>query len=487
MKKNSQLQDLLKKYSASDKFDKNSFIAEFYNLLLETKWAKEAKETVRKRQHSEYYLNECSNIEDGDYKQEFALGVKLMTIIETCLKLDHHSDDSSYFLEFMLGVLDDESAGKSELIARYNNLMSTLQAFQIKKHFKSQLYKTLERSKHLDIVFNRKRNSTRLLEQIVDDWEKAESKLTTHKHTSNMNYKELVLNSLSEDNRQHPDRYFYREWKKAEKEFYDIEEFFDGCYMIINKWKKVFKDWQFEQVMECNDNLVIIRQDRMTYPEDKEKSKDEQKREDDEYWCAEMDRRRGEKHIYNINMPISQVLGEVGFRGGHWNYKHIEALESAISKARARVLIDDLQDEFKAKASITESPKTTIKGFNTSLQPEQTESLYSQMKDDYIDCTLDDFKAMFSDSPKPLKWIDKSPKRNQPNKKTIFEFIYLLKEYDYIKKIELNTTATEPNNLYRKLELLFPDLNNFPESNVSGKAEKNTPRKKKLEDIIKSI
>ena len=441
MKKNSQLQDLLKKFSTSDKFDKNSFIAEIYNLLLETKWAKEAKETVRKRQHSEYYLNECSNIEDGDYKQEFALGVKLMTIIETCLKLDHLSDDSSYFLEFMLGVLDDESAGKSELIARYNNLMSTLQAFQIKKHFKSQLYKTLKRSKHLDIVFNRKRNSTRLLEQIVDDWEKAESKLTTHKHTSNMNYKELVLNSMSEDNRQHPDRYFYREWKKAEKEFYDVKEFFDGCYMIINKWKAVFEEWQHKHVMECNDALVIIRQDRMTYPEDKEKSKDEQKREADEYWSNEFNERRAKDYIYRVDLPISQVLGEVGFRGGHWNYKHIEALESAISKARARVLIDDLQDEFKAKVSTTESSKTTIKGFDTSLQPGQIASLYRQMKGVYIaqETTKENFEALCCGGDfEAIYWVHKG-KDNEPNKTSLSSFIYtILKQTKKIGKTHFN-------------------------------------------------
>ena len=154
--------------------------------------------------------------------------------------------------------------------------------------------------------------------------------------------------------------------------------------------------------------------------------------------------------------------------------------------------IDFLQttNNEKINNSLIINPKTnnTITGFKTTLTDQQQADLYKALQNNYIDCSEVEFKAMFTDNPKSIKWVDKGTTRHEPNKQTIFEFIYLLKEYNYFKdyKTELDTLPTNQNNLYRKLEFIFPEIKNFASSN-NFKPTKNTPRKKELETIIKSL
>lgn len=54
-----------------------------------------------------------------------------------------------------------------------------------------------------------------------------------------MNYLEIVLQSfLDENNREFLGKYFYREYKKAEKEHFEADEFFNGCLKVIEKWER---------------------------------------------------------------------------------------------------------------------------------------------------------------------------------------------------------------------------------------------------------
>lgn len=54
-----------------------------------------------------------------------------------------------------------------------------------------------------------------------------------------MNYLEIVLQGfLDENNREFLDKYFYREYKKAEKEHFEADEFFNGCLKVIEKWER---------------------------------------------------------------------------------------------------------------------------------------------------------------------------------------------------------------------------------------------------------
>jgi hypothetical protein len=53
-----------------------------------------------------------------------------------------------------------------------------------------------------------------------------------------MNYLEIVLQGyFDENNKEYLDKYFYREYKKAEKEHFEADEFFNGCLKLIEVWE----------------------------------------------------------------------------------------------------------------------------------------------------------------------------------------------------------------------------------------------------------
>jgi len=132
---------------------------------------------------------------------------------------------------------------------------------------------------------------------------------------------------------------------------------------------------------------------------------------------------------------------------------------------------------------------STTTGFKSSLTDVQIVKLFEQMQT-YIEGNLNNFKATFKNEPFPpnfsIKWIDRGKTRHEPNKQTLFEFFFLLKEYGYLEKSNFDTTSTNQNNLYRKLETIFPEINNFPASNPTA-PQRNTPRQKELEAIILSL
>ncbi len=136
--------------------------------------------------------------------------------------------------------------------------------------------------------------------------------------------------------------------------------------------------------------------------------------------------------------------------------------------------------------------KPTLTGFQSSLTDPQIQTLFELLKGSYIDKNTnpDHFKAIFRNKPLPkdikIQWIDKGKTRHEPNKQTLFEFLYLLKEYGYLNNTNFDTTPDNKNNLYRKLETIFPDLLNFGNSNPFN-PQKNTARQKELEIIIQSL
>jgi hypothetical protein len=149
-----------------------------------------------------------------------------------------------------------------------------------------------------------------------------------------------------------------------------------------------------------------------------------------------------------------------------------------------RELIELLKTEIESKKD-TSTAKLT--GFTSSLSDPQIETLYSKMNGNYFEATPDNFKAIFKNEPLPpdcsIQWIDTGITRHEPNKQTLFEFLYLLKEYQYLNISNFDTKPKNDNNLYRKLETIFPGFKNFPESNPTA-TQKKTPRQKLLETII---
>lgn len=79
----------------------------------------------------------------------------------------------------------------------------------------------------------------------------------------------------------------------------------------------------------------------------------------------------------------------------------------------------------------------------------------------------------------PIEWIDKSTTRKEPNIQTVYELLYLL-------GVDPDTSANNPNNLYRKMEFCFSGFKNFAVKNPT-RAQQNTPRQMLLKSIIDEV
>lgn len=59
----------------------------------------------------------------------------------------------------------------------------------------------------------------------------------------------------------------------------------------------------------------------------------------------------------------------------------------------------------KIKPSIPEQQENNLIGFKTTLTEPQQSKLFKALQNNYIDCTEAEFKAIFTNNPKPIKWL----------------------------------------------------------------------------------
>ena len=165
-------------------------------------------------------------------------------------------------------------------------------------------------------------------------------------------------------------------------------------------------------------------------------------------------------------------------------YTHFEDLK------KLNQYIANLLPKLEGKIKKDNENTKILKGFKSNLTEPEITILYEAMQNNFFQTTLENLKAFLMGKSLHnvnIKWIDKGITRHEPNKQTIFEFIYLLKEYKHIPNDEFDYTPTNQNNLYNRLRAVFSDIKNFSNSNTTGKPNKNTARKKELETIIKSL
>jgi len=79
----------------------------------------------------------------------------------------------------------------------------------------------------------------------------------------------------------------------------------------------------------------------------------------------------------------------------------------------------------------------------------------------------------------PIEWVDRSITRKEPNIQTLFELLYLL-------GVDTDTSANNPNNLYRKMEFCFSGFKNIAAKNPYS-IQQNTDRQRLLKSIIEEV
>ncbi|MEN2282218.1 hypothetical protein AAGF08_08770 [Algoriphagus sp. SE2] len=82
-----------------------------------------------------------------------------------------------------------------------------------------------------------------------------------------MNYSEIILRGyFDENNREFLEKYFFREFKKAEKDqFFEADEFFNGCIKVIEGWEKHLEDQVFRRKHQLYEMLSGARNGTMHY------------------------------------------------------------------------------------------------------------------------------------------------------------------------------------------------------------------------------
>ncbi len=66
-----------------------------------------------------------------------------------------------------------------------------------------------------------------------------------------MEYLKIVLQGyFDQNNRENLNKFFFREFKKAEKEHFEADEFFSGCMKVVEGWKSNLQQQVFERKKE---------------------------------------------------------------------------------------------------------------------------------------------------------------------------------------------------------------------------------------------
>lgn len=140
-----------------------------------------------------------------------------------------------------------------------------------------------------------------------------------------MNYLEIVLQGyFNENNREFLENYFFREFKKAEKEqYFEADEFFNGCINVIESWEKYLQERVFERKHELYLVLNEAKNGTMKYGDLQGKTIEEKRRETIEYCKQELKDVRPDGigsisftvHLYSLtngriayNMAYNEVL-----------------------------------------------------------------------------------------------------------------------------------------------------------------------------------
>lgn len=151
-----------------------------------------------------------------------------------------------------------------------------------------------------------------------------------------MNFLELVLQGFfNENNREFLDRYFYREYKKAEKEsFYEAVEFFKGCLDVINNWENHLKSKVFERKNELYFILEKAESGTLKYGDLGGKTIEQKNKETVEYCNTEL----STISEYNFTVHLHSLTN--GLIAYNMQFNEVLKIKEAILEAYRKTKIE---------------------------------------------------------------------------------------------------------------------------------------------------
>lgn len=181
----------------------------------------------------------------------------------------------------------------------------------------------------LESLFDENSNGTTVIDFFLKSLNNQLLKINTlinlqPKFNSGMNYLEIVLKAyFNENNREFIDSYFLREFKKAEKEHYTADEFFNGCLKVINSWENYLEQKVNERKWQLHLMLSEAKNNTLSYGDIEGKTIEQKRKETIEYCEQELQNIRPDGigsltfqvHLSSLtngrilyNMPFNELL-----------------------------------------------------------------------------------------------------------------------------------------------------------------------------------
>jgi hypothetical protein len=149
-----------------------------------------------------------------------------------------------------------------------------------------------------------------------------------------MNYLEIVIQGYSNrNNRDFLEKYFFREFKKAEKEhFFEADEFFSGCLKVTEGWKNYLQKEVSKRKRELQWMLNDARSGTLAYDEMEGKTIEQKNEETIQYCLEELKNERADgigSATFYVHLN-SLTKGRISY---HMPYSEVLDIEIAIMKA----------------------------------------------------------------------------------------------------------------------------------------------------------
>ena len=272
-----------------------------------------------------------------------------------------------------------------------------------------------------------------------------------------MNYLDIVLQGyFNDNNREFLERYFFREFKKAEKEqFFEADEFFYGCLKVIEGWEKYLQYKVSERKSELYLMLDEAKNGTLSYAELEGKTIEEKRQETIQYCEQELKDVRPDG-IGSISFTVhlySLTNGRIAY---NMAYNEVLQIKLSILKAfkKTQPNIEPLppQPIVKQKPDKQETPKTFDELFYNTDLVKPCIDILKELDPPLIDtdCNyIGKLKGVF------CVWIDEMQrqgivKSNYPEERKLFASLIPTK----IKRFSINESMfgkyqTKAENLYR--------------------------------------
>lgn len=157
-----------------------------------------------------------------------------------------------------------------------------------------------------------------------------------------MDFNEIVIRGyFDENNRKYLDKYFFRKFKKAEKEqFFEAEEFFRGCLKVTEDWEQVLQTYIHRRKRELYSMLSAAKNKTLSYGEMEGKTIEQKNQETIEYCKQELkDVRPDGIGSMTFNVNLSSLPN--GLYGYNMSYFEILTIKESIYKAFVKALPDN--------------------------------------------------------------------------------------------------------------------------------------------------